>query len=483
MRLSKWIKEDDNSAVKAAFYYVICQILVKGMSFITTPIFSRIMTKAQYGDVSNFISWEGLIFPITLNLRASINKSKYDYSNDNDNFFSSVLIATLSLIAIASLLVELNPSLFEDFFSMPMKYVRMLFIYLAFMTAFDFQQIQYNIYRKYKKSVVYSLGSVFFNLVLSIVLVLILPDKLLGRLIGIVVPCGVIGLFIYINAFRRGPHPKIRYMKNALSMTIPLLVSALSATILNTSDRVMIKRLSGSEDTAMYSIAYSVAGLAAVVFSALNQAWGPWMFDHMKTEEFDSIKNRAKQFSGIYALLMLGLMLISPEIIIIMGGKQYYEARFVMPPVILAMICQYFYSFYFDTEYFYGETYIISLGTFIAAAINVGLNFIFIPKYGYIAAAYTTLIGYFIMLVYHFSIVKFKLKKDFLFPTKWFAIVIIVLSLLQLGIAMIFDLRIIRYAVIVLYMIIVCLIGIKYNIPQIVLSRIKSKPSAKQADV
>ena len=154
-----------------------------------------------------------------------------------------------------------------------------------------------------------------------------------------------------------------------------------------------------------------------------------------------------------------------------------------MPPVILAMICQYFYSFYFDTEYFYGETYIISLGTFIAAAINVGLNFIFIPKYGYIAAAYTTLIGYFIMLVYHFSIVKFKLKKDFLFPTKWFAIVIIVLSLLQLGIAMIFDLRIIRYAVIVLYMIIVCLIGIKYNIPQIVLSRIKSKPSAKQADV
>ena len=476
MRLRDLLKEDDNSAVKAAFYYMLCQILVKGMSFITTPIFSRILSKAEYGDVNNFVSWEALIFPIiTLNLRSSINKSKYDYSDDNDNFLSSILIAALSLIGIAALIVELNPEVFINFFSMPMKYIRMLIIYLAFMTAFDFQQIQYNIYRKYKVYVLYSLGSVFLNLGLSVVLVLLLPDKLLGRLIGIVVPCVLIGIIIYVNAFRRGPHPKLKYIKNALVMTVPLLMSALSSTILSTSDRVMIKRLAGSEDTAMYSIAYSIAGLAAVIFTALNQAWGPWMFDHMKSEDFGAIKKRAKQFSGIYAALILGLMLVSPEIIMIMGGRQYYEARFVMPPVVLAMVCQYFYAFYFDTEYFYGETYIISIGTFLAAVINLGLNFVFIPIYGYIAAAYTTLVGYAVMMVYHFCIVKFKLKKDFIFPTKWYLFIIGLLTVLQIGIVEIYDLYVIRYIIIVAYAVIIIWMEIKYKIPQAVMAKLRKK--------
>ena len=474
MRLRNLLKDDDNSAVKAAMYYMICQILVKGMTFITTPIFSRILTKADYGAVSNFVAWEGLIFPIvTLNLRASINKSKYDYSDDNDNFLSSILIAALALIAVSMIVVEFNSDLFVSFFSMPMKHIRMLFLYLAFMTAFDFQQIQYNIYRKYKIYVVYSLGSVFLNLFLSVILVLTLPDKLIGRLTGIVVPCVLIGIIIYINAFRRGNHPQIKYMKNALFMTVPLLLSALSSNILNTSDKVMITKFSGNEDNAMYSIAYSVAGLAAVVFTALNQAWAPWMFDHMKSEDFGAIKKRAKQFSGIYSVLIIGLMLISPEIIMIMGGKQYYGARFVMPPVVLAMVCQYFYAFYFDTEYFYGETYIISLGTFIAAVLNLGLNFVFIPRYGYIAAAYTTLAGYAVMMIYHYCIVRFKLKKDFVFPTKWYLMIIILLAVIQIGIIQIYEARLIRYSLLAIYGVGVCWISVKMKLPQAIIAKFK----------
>ncbi len=468
------LKEDDNSAVKAALYYVLCQILVKGMNLITTPIFSRMLTKGEYGEVSNFVSWEGLIFPIvTLNLRASINKSKYDYSDDNENFLSSIVITGLTLIAVSAIVIELNTATFERIFSMSMKYVRMLLVYLAFMTLFDFQQIQYSIYRKYKIYVVYSLTSVFLNLLVSILLVLILPDKLLGRLVGIVVPCVLIGVVISINIFRRGSHPKIIYVKKALAMSIPLLLSALSANILNSSDRIMIKKMTGSEDTAMYSIAYSVAGLATIVFTAINQAWGPWMFDRMKSDEYDTIKQRAKQFSGIYAILILGIMLISPEIILLMGGEQYYEARYVMPPVVMAMVCQYFYAFYFDTEYFYGETYIISLGTFLAAISNIGLNLIFIPMYGYIAAAYTTLAGYVIMMTYHYCIVRFKLHKGFIFPSKWFAFLLGMLSLAQLLTVLLYDLFVFRYILIGGYVAVILWLGIKKKLFWIIIREMK----------
>ncbi len=476
MRFSNLLKENDNSAVKAAFYYIVCQFLVKGMSFITTPIFSRLLSKAEYGAVSNFVSWEGLIFPIvTLNLRASITKSKYDYPDDNDNFLSSILIAAILIISISYLVVECNSLLFENIFSMPIKYIRMLFLYLIFMTAFDFQQIQYNAYRKYKTYVFYSLISVFLNMFLSIILVILLPDKFVGRIAGIIIPCVFVGCIIYINALKKGRHPKFYYAKRALVMTVPLLFSALSANVLSSSDRVMITKLSGEQDNAMYSIAYSVAGVATVVFTALNQAWAPWMLDHLKVSDFGTIRKRAKQFAVIYSILILGVMLVSPEIILIMGGRLYYDARYVMPPVILALVFQYFYSFFFDTEYFYGETYIISIGTFIAAIINVLLNLIFIPKYGYIAAAYTTFVGYGVMLLYHFLIVKFKLKKDFIFPVRLFFKLIIILMLIQIVIVQIYDVVVIRYAAVGVYVGILFFFVMKYDIPRRILNKFKNQ--------
>ena len=135
----------------------------------------------------------------------------------------------------------------------------------------------------------------------------------------------------------------------------------------------------------------------------------------------------------------------------------------VMPPVILAMVFQFFYAFYFDTEYFYGETYVISIGTGIAAMVNIALNFVFIPRYGYIAAAYTTMIGYLIMLIYHFLIVKFKLKKSYIYDTKYFIGVITGLVMIQLMAIFIYQRRLIRYAIIILYSILLLLIIWRYR--------------------
>ena len=154
-------------------------------------------------------------------------------------------------------------------------------------------------------------------------------------------------------------------------------------------------------------------------------------------------------------------MLISPEIVYAMGGKSYMDSIDVMPPVIMAMIFQFFYAFYFNTEYFYGETLIISFGTVIAALVNVGLNYIFIAKYGYIAAAYTTMIGYFIMLLYHYLIVKYKLKKSFIFDTCFFAKTMGTLILVQISLRFIYNNILIRYGLVSLYILIIIYAGLK----------------------
>nr|MCR4938995.1 oligosaccharide flippase family protein [Treponemataceae bacterium] len=396
----RFLNNEENSAAKAAVYYLLCQFLVNGIAFITTPIFARLLTKTEYGTVTNFMAWEALLLPIlTLNLRNSINKSKYDFDKDNDSFLSSILLLSHVLILFVYVLCEVFQEKVQGLLSLDMRCIRLLFAYMFFYVAFDFQQIQFNIYRKYKLFVFYSVIQSFGSICLSVVLVNILPEKLIGRLLGFVIPAIIIDSFIILSIWKRGKCFNWKYIRYALGISVPLIPHALSGTILSSSDRIIITHSCGAEAAAMYAIAYTVSSIASVIWMALNQAWGPWLFDNLRDKNYSKIKDVSKRFALLYSFIIVGIMLFAPEVLYVLGGKEYLHALSAMPPVILAMVCQFFYAFYFNVEYFYGETAVISIGTLLAAVTNIILNLIFVPVYGYVAAAYTTLVGYFILLL------------------------------------------------------------------------------------
>lgn len=451
-RIKLFFQDNEGSAVKAGFYYLVCRLLVRGFSFFSTPLFTRLMTKAEYGMFSNFIAWEGLLIPfLTLNLRGSINKSRYDFSEDNNSFLLSILIFAQFIVGVLLISTLFLQSTYEILTNMSISYVRMLLVFIFFHTAFDFQQIQYNIFKKYKLYVLYSIISSVLSMVLSVLLVVSMDDKTLARILGVVVPTVLVCSIIEVDIFRRSEKIRFKYIKYALAMSIPLLPSALSATILSSSDRIIITKYCDVNETALYSIAYSISGIAAILWTAMNQAWAPWLLDHLNEAKYDIIKTISNRVGLLFVSLVVGLMLIAPEILLIMGGRQYMAAIGAMPPVILAMVFQYYYAFYFDVEYFYGETYTISFGTFIAAAINLVLNFIFTPKYGYIAAAYTTLVGYAVMFIYHYGVVRFKIRKGFIFDNRFIFKIIGIAIAVQIIISFTYSFSIARYALLMIY--------------------------------
>ena len=80
------------------------------------------------------------------------------------------------------------------------------------------------------------------------------------------------------------------------------------------------------------------------------------------------------------------LIMIAPEILYILGGEEYMQAVYVIPPVMIGYIAQMLYTLYVNIEYYNRKQKQIMAGTLIAAAINIILNLIFIPIFGYIAA-------------------------------------------------------------------------------------------------
>ena len=98
--------------------------------------------------------------------------------------------------------------------------------------------------------------------------------------------------------------------------------------------------------------------------------------------------------------------------ILSISNNSYWIAKYVVPPIVLGTLAQYFYTNYVNVEIFCKKTSIIAMGSCLAALINYILNYAFIPRFGYIAAAYTTFASYIVLMLMHYIMVRFVLKEQ-----------------------------------------------------------------------
>ena len=97
-----------------------------------------------------------------------------------------------------------------------------------------------------------------------------------------------------------------------------------------------------------------------------------------------------------------------------------------------------------------------------AALVNLVLNWIFIPRFGYLAAAYTTLAGYLVLLAIHMALVH-RIKYSDVYDYKLIICVVAVMLVIMVLITLLYKLTLIRYIFVGLYAAVCVLIFIKYK--------------------
>lgn len=394
------------TVIKAGIWYTLSSFLTKGVAFITTPIFTRLLSSNDYGEYSNFVAWAGiLVIVATMEMHATVNRARYDYDN-LDGYLSSVAITGTIVTTVLWGIVQLFPDFFCRFFSMDMPYINILFITTMVSPALQLLQAKNRINYKYKTYVALSLGSVLLSTLVSLGLVLLMQNKLAGRIIGHYGTVFVIDLCVYIYIIYKGRQFKWSECKYALLICIPMIPHLLSKYILNQSDRIMIKQFCGASDTAFYSLAYNCAMIPIMLATATNVAWSPWSSEKIHEGKYETVRKASYYYILLFYCVVLGIFVLGPEVVLILGGEKYAEAVNVLPPVVMGAAFQFLYNLYVSLEQFAKKTVGMAFGTIAAALINIGLNWLLIPRYGYIAAAYTTLVGYACLLVIHFFLAK-----------------------------------------------------------------------------
>ena len=398
---------NDKKAFKAGFWYTVCNFLVKGLSFLTMPIFTRIMSSNEIGMFSNITSWFSILAIITtFEIYSSISIARFDFKDDLDSYISSSLLLGTIITLIFYIIVLLFNNFFQELFMVDFLTLNLMFIYLLFYPSIQMYQMKYRILYSYKHTIIVSLLNAFLSTGFSIVLVLTMKNKLFGRTLGYFIPLIVIAVVIYIILLKGGKFISKKYWRYALSISFPLIWHLLAGHVLSSSDRIMITRLISADANALYSVSYTISMAVSILWTSMNNAWSPWAYEQMEQKEYNNLYYSSKPYTLFFLFVVFTFMLLTPELLLIMGGNYYLQAKYVMPPVMVGYIFQFVYSLYVNIEFYHKKQKSIAIGTIIAAIINITLNFIFIPKFGYIAAAYTTLIGYMTLFIIHFIRVR-----------------------------------------------------------------------------
>ncbi len=457
-----------NSSVifKASLWFVFVTVINNGVSVLTQPFINRILTVEEVGVYGVYHTWQSIFSIIaTLNLfcgvlEVLITKNKED---------SKHIVASLSILSIlvwgiffGICLIFINP--ISTLLRLKPIYLIVLAVTIIVDALVQFWCVQKRFFYKYKS---YSVLMICLFIIKAITSILLAywweNDRILGRIVGLCFPTLFVAVVLFILMIRRLRFKRItQYWWKAVKFNIPLIPHYLSSILLASSDKIMIQRFVGETGVGLYTLAYSFSSLALIVFGALNNAYTPHSLKLIKDENYTELSRTTKPIVLLSVVFSLLLIFLAPEGILILGGKKYLKTLDIVPILIVGIFFSSFYFIFSNVEFLYEKTKLIFPITLLGAGLNILLNWLFIPRFGYKVAAYTTLVSYMIVAVCHY-LISFKILKRNIYPMKSICFYVLLLIVGGLGAIFLYKLQFwIRYAILLALCVGIVIVTISY---------------------
>ena len=459
---------------KSAIVYLFATVFTRGLAIITTPIFTRIMTTDQVGMVNLYSSWYSMITVVsTLALTSGgFCIALREFEKERDQYVSSVLSLT-SIVAIGLALVySISITFWNDVTGLPTHLMVLLLVGLLVAPARDFWLSRQRFEYQYKLSGTVTVLSAIFASGLAVAAVLYAnsigySDIASVRLFANYFIIYGVAFIIWLSIFWQGRcFYSSKYWRFSLQLSLPLIGYSVASQILSVSDRMMISKMVGNSAVGIYGTLYTVSSISLMVWTAINASFVPYLYQNMENTK-SKIKKLSMSMLGMYSLVAILLVYLAPEIVRILATEEYYKGIYIMPPIAGGVYFIAVSNLYSNILVYLKRTNIIMISSIIAAVINVILNYIMIEAYGYMAAAYTTLLSYVVMAVLLSIWANREFKKhitevDFVYDNKLILAVSIVTLVISLFAILIYDYGIVRYTVAAVFLILTVMYGIHY---------------------
>ena len=395
--------------VKASLWFLICSFFQKGISMLSTPIFTRILTTEEYGQFNVFISWyEVITIFVSMNLYYGVyTQGLVKFDDDKKVFSSSLQGLSTTLVFAWTIIYLIGNQFWNELFSLTTVQMLAMLVMVWTTAVFNFWASEERVEYRYKKLVILTLLVSLAKPILGVILVSLSRDKVTARIIGMVIVELVGYTWLFFLQMRRGKKFfSAKYWKYAILFNLPLIPHYLSQVVLSSSDRIMISSMIGDSQAGIYSLAYALSSIMVIFNSALTSTLNPWIYQKIKTKRINDIASVAYISLIIIAVTNLLLILIAPEAVAFFAPDAYHEAIYAIPPIAMSVYFMYSYDLFAKFAFYHEKTRHIMIASVIGAIMNIIFNYVFIGLFGYMAAGYTTLACYIIYSVAHYVLMN-----------------------------------------------------------------------------
>jgi len=415
-----------NSVVWETLIYSVGSMAVSVLGFAISLLHSKMFPETEYGMYSLAFSLYSVISIVCGNwlvLSLLRNEASYKIENRIKELYATVMgthIVTSGMIFVLG-----NAAVWVLKLS---GIYRQLLMVLSMYYFFDFLlQIIYTILRTNGMAKAYSASNILRN-VLKMALLLGLyyvfdfhsvTAIVVGLLIATVIQCGVYGYKIQIWKCLSWKDFQRSTLKQLFLFGFPLVGVTIASEILTLADRFVIRVFYSDAEVGVYSYAYSLAFTLFILFTQIIMLGGYPRIVKVWERKRESIRSVIGSYLTMYCYLVVpaccGVAAVAQELFSVLIGVRYQGGWRVFVIVCIATAVLGLSEFTNKAWELTKKTRDLLLYYVLTAGVNVVLNFIFVPLYGYEVAAVTTLVSY----VFYFVVSLIVTRKILPLEPEW----------------------------------------------------------------
>lgn len=410
--------------VKHSFIYSISNLATKASGVILLPIYSTFFSVSEFGvlgilEVTISIFTEVLNFGLGQSLVMLSNHS--DYEERKNSIFYTLSIVSLFILAIFIALGEISVPFISSYFQNSSEfylYLRLAIYIIALRVLNIFFTNKLRADEKSGWFTASSLTKLGITLVFIIFFVAYKKLGVSGVLYSYIISEAILLILLLPSMLKSMLHKFEKgIIKVAISFGFPMIFTSVAMLILNVSDRYILKYFTDYKELGLYDLGYRISGVVNMfIIMPFNLALMPFAY-RIYQQEGDK-----RYFSKLLTYLTFMLVWISLAISLFSGhiikifalNPEYWGAAKVIPVIVFSYI-------------FFGMRIVVTLGmlltkktkslayiTLAASLLNIVLNILLIPKWGMMAAAYSTLISFIFLywLSYNISQKYYKIPYE-----------------------------------------------------------------------
>lgn len=391
--------------IKHTVIYGVGQVLSRLASILLLPLYTRVLSTADYGCIA-LLDLTASLISIVFTLGISSACHRYHFDATDDLSRDKVWWTGLSVLTLQCLMGLLPLVIFASWlapFAIGSFHNGTTCFRLAICTIFFSSfNATLDLYFRAQKWSVLSTGMAILQLLLGITINVTLLVVLrfgvvgvfLGNFITSIICCCVSLIFFLVS---RGHYVFDRKVMVSLwQFGAPLIPVSLSAMVMHQADRYILRMHVDLNQVGIYSLAYSIGqAVNSLILIPFIAIWNVTIYDIAKRADANvAFANLYVIFSELLMLLMFAIAMTSRLSVGIVAAPEYQSAADLVPIVCLAYIFFSLTNFYNVPALLAKQMHVLIPHSIVCAVFNVTANLIFVPYFGITAAAWTSVLTF-----------------------------------------------------------------------------------------